>query len=149
MKSLPEESYFLIRCWWLCIDIHIQKGLQAMGYYDFIPIMWGGSTMQNCVMSSLQREGWAEAQPSWLILQGQIQLYNPLIQNTEDKPTNYFCLSRSNSALSHPGWREWASLLGKLQDVFSCDWNESQSVSWGLSADKNRNKIYQLANLGI
>lgn len=103
MKSLPEESYFLIRCWWLCIDIHIQNGLQAMGYYDFIPIMWVGSTMQNCVMSSLQREGWAEAQPSWLMLQGQIQQYNPLIQNTADKPTNYFCLSRRNPALS----RDW------------------------------------------
>lgn len=148
MKSLPEESYFLIRCWWLCIDIHIQKGLQAMGYYDFIPIMWVGSTMQNCIMSSLQREGWAEAQPSWLMLQGQIQQYNPLIQNTVDKPTNYFCLSRRNPARTRPRLREWASLQGKLQDVFLCDWNESQSVSWGLSAYKNRNKIYQLANLG-
>lgn len=100
-----------------------------MGYYDFIPIMWVGSTMQNCIMSSLQREGWAEAQPSWLMLQGQIQQYNPLIQNTADKPTNYFCLFRRNPALSRPGLREWASLLGKLQDVFSCDWNESVRVS--------------------
>lgn len=37
------------------------------------------------------------------MLQGQNQQYNPVIQNTADKPTNFVCLSRMNPALSLSG----------------------------------------------
>lgn len=95
MKSLPEESYFSMRCWWLCIDIHIQKGLQAMGYYDFMPIMSVGSITQNCIISLLWRElmGWGTT----LMINAARTKNNPMIHNTAAKPDKFVCLKESSS----------------------------------------------------
>lgn len=73
---------------------------------------------------------------SWLTLQGhRIILWSTTLQLNQQ-----VCLSDRIQISIIPDLSVWVSLLVKIQDIFSCDQTESQSISWGLFVSKNRNK---------